>query len=386
MRTVKCAIATLFLAAAVLVTGGCYKPRLDEQNPHGLMNDPYPMAPEHPAKTIRILIWGDTIPVEILKSFKDRYGIRIETTYFVDNDDAYERLKTNPEGWDVVMISQYMADRMRHENRLQEIPRLNPFIYSYISPYAVNQQADPQMHYFVPFDFAAMGIAFNINYMAGFPKDWNYLTDSVENPYLYGRVVMPDDMRYTFAAAMLYMGIDPNRATLADLEKAKKMLIANVKLLGLRFIPFSEVERELRNNDAILAVTWSGSAGHILRGKQECRYLIPEGKCILTMDGFCIPAKSRNAETAALFIEYMLHPYISWSVANDCMYASVNERSMKYVDRFVVNGPSCMVPIKEDIVHMKSLSEADLLAYEKAWAEVKATPIDEAKIRIIPVN
>jgi hypothetical protein len=68
------------------------------------------------------------------------------------------------------------------------------------------------------------------------------------------------------------------------------------------------------------------------------------------------------------------------------MYASVNERSMKYVDRFVVNGPSCMVPIKEDIVHMKSLSEADLLAYEKAWAEVKATPIDEAKIRIIPVN
>jgi spermidine/putrescine transport system substrate-binding protein len=386
MRPGKCAIVAVFLALAALVTGGCYKQHLDEQNTHGLMNDAYPVAPKHPAKKIRILIWNDTISVDVLKAFQERYGIRIETTYFPDNDEAYRLLKANPENWDMVMVSQYMADHMRRDGMLQQIPRVNPFIYSYIGAYAVNQQADPQMRYFVPFDFAAMGIAFNIDYMAGFPKEWNYLTQSVDNPYLYGRIVMPDDMRYTFAAAMLYMGIDPNRATLEDLEKAKLMLIANVKHLGMRFVSFDQVEHELKNNDAILAVTWSGSAGHILKGKQECRFLIPEGKCILTMDGFCIPASCKNAETVALFIEYMLHPYVSWAIANDCMYASVNGRSMKYVDRFVVNGPSCMVPAKEDIVHMKNLSEADLAVYEKAWAEVKATTIDRDKIRIIPVN
>ena len=386
MRASKHAFVALLLTVALVFTGGCYKQRLGEQNAHGLMDDIYPVAPEKHADKLRILIWPDTLTDSVLKDFQKRYGIKLEITTFSDNDDAYDKLRANPEKWDVVMLSQYMAHRLRAEKLLQKVPKDNPYIYSYINTAVINAEDDPQMDYFVPFDYSAMGIIFNINYVAGFPKSWGFLTDSVDNPYIYGRIILPDDMRYAFAAAMLYMGIDPARATHADVEKAKRMLIANVKLLGLRFVPFPNLERELTSNDAIMAVTWSGTAGYILREKQECRFLIPEGKCIMSVDGFCIPATSKCPETAALFVEFMLHPYESWVVANDCMYASVNIRSMKYVDRFILNGPSCMTPVSEDIMHMKYLNDTELDFYEKAWSEVKAAQIDREKIRIIPVN
>lgn len=365
---------------------GCYKQHLDKETTRGLSNDPYPKAPAKVAPVLRVLIWPDTMVDELVSDFEKRYGVKLEISTFADDESAYEMLKDNPDGWDVLMLSQYMADRMRHEGLLHQVPKLNPYIYKYIDTTVLNKDADPQMKYFIPFDYASLGILFNINYMAGFPKDWDYLADPHNNPYIYGRVIVPDDMRYTLASAMLYLGVDPYKATPQDVENAKKMLLANIRLLGLRTVPFPKVNEEMMNNDALMAVTWSGTAADILRVKQECRFLIPEGKSIMNVDGFCIAKTTKVPDTAALFIEYMLQPYSSLLVANYTMYASVNIRTMKYVDRFMINGPSCMRAAPENMIHMKYLSGAELKLYQDAWAEIKQAQIDRDKIQIIPVN
>lgn len=386
MRASKFQLLIPVLALAVIALAGCYQQKLDKENSVGLSKDPYPKAPHNLARELHILIWPDTITQELLDDFEARYGVKVITTEFEEDQDAYNLLETTPDGWDVIMISQYMSNRMRHEGKLQEVPRINSYIYNYIDTTVVNKDADPQMKFFVPYDYATLGIAFNINLLAGFPRDWNYLTENLDNPLLYGRLIVPDDMRYTLAAAMLYNGVDPSKATLKDLEDAKKMLIANVTKLGLRFVTFGKIYDELNSQNAILAVTWSGSAAEVLRDKQECRFLLPEGKTIITVDGFSIPKESKAPETAALFIEYMLQPYSSLIVANKCLYASVNTRTMKYVDRFIINGPSCFLPSPDEIVHMKHLTPEEQKMYEEAWAEIKSTPMDQNKVRLIPVN
>ena len=378
-----CGLAAAFVLA---LSPGCYQQPLDKEATHGLAQDPYPVAPANLAPTLRILVWPDTIFPENKAGFESRYGVKLEIETFENDDDAYENVVRNPSKYDLIMVSQYMGDRMRRENRLLPVPRQNGFIYNYIDASVVNPKADPHMVYFIPFDYAAMGISFNIDHVSGFPRKWEYLAEHKDNPYLYGRLVMTDDMRYAMAVTMLFAGLDPESADPKDIATARDLLIRNVKEAGLRFLPDSKIRAEMINNTALKAITWTGEAAAILKARSSCRFLIPEGKSITTVDGFCIPKAAPSPETATLFIEYMLHPYNSMLVANQTMYASVNMRSMKYADRFVINGPSCMIAPPGDRIHMKYLQGEELKLYQEAWAEVKKAQVDESKINLIPLQ
>ncbi|MFA5266021.1 MAG: spermidine/putrescine ABC transporter substrate-binding protein, partial [Opitutaceae bacterium] len=340
------------LLAAFTLVLGCQKQHLHKEAVRGLIEDPYPVAPNTLPPALRMLVWSDTILDEVKVGFEKRYGVKLEIDTFLTNDEAYDRLAKTPTKWDLIMVSQYMADRMRREDLLIPVQRLNDFIYQYIDTSVLNEQADPHMQYFVPFDYTALGVSFNIEYMPGFPRKWDYLTAHKSIPFIFGRIAMPDDMRYALAAAMLYLGIDPASTSPQNLEMAKEMLIANVKTCGLRFIPDEKIKSEMMNNDVLLAITWSAEAAGILRERSNCRFLVPEGKCIMTVDGFSIPKGAPSPEAAALFIEFMLHPYNSLVVANRTLYPSVNMRSMKHADRFLINGPSCMLAAPTDRVHM----------------------------------
>jgi len=386
MRRLKSTCAALAALFLVVFTAGCYQQRLDKEALHGLANDPYPVAPENLAPSIRVLAWPDTITEEAKIGFESRYGVKLEIVTFANDAEAYSQLVGNPLKWDVIMVSQYMGSRMIHEKLLRPVPRLNEYIYRYIDTTLVNPRADPQMKYFVPFDYAALGISFNIDYAAGFPRKWEYLDEHKNNRYLYGRIVMTDDMRYAMTIAKLYSGIDPASTKPEDIATARDFLIYNVRKMGLRFLSDAKINDEMRSQKALIAITWSGEAASILKDAPSCRFLIPEGKGIVTCDGFGIPKNAASPETAALFIEYMLHPYVSMQVANTCMYASVNMRSMKHVDRFIINGPSTMLPEPMDRLHMKHLSDEERKLYEDAWAQIKKAEMDSNQIDLLPLD
>lgn len=374
--------------AAILlpIITGCSREHLNKENAYGLSNDPYPVAPKKTAPVLHVALWKDSIDPDMLAAFENRYGVKLEVTLYQRASELLEIIQKQPDGWDVFMTNQYTSEYLNKKELLQPIKRLNPFIYRYINTSVINPKADPQMRYFIPYNYAAFGIAFNTDYMAGFPKDWHYISAHDDNPYIYGRIVISDDMRFAFSTAMLYLGLDPNSRKPEDIEKAKVMLIKWVNDYGLRFVPFTVVSDELKKENALMAITWSGTGGAILQSKQECRFLLPEGKCIISVDGFCIPRRSKNEETAALFIEFMMHPYVSMMNANNSMFASTNIRAMRYVSRFIINGPSSLLPYTNDMVFISYLANDDLVHYENAWAEVKAAAMDPDKIKIIPVN
>jgi spermidine/putrescine-binding protein len=379
-------LAGMAVALALVFVSGCQKQRLDREEIAGLTQDPYPIAPSHVAPALRILVWPDTIIPAAVRGFEDRYGIKLEITTFSNDDEVYAKLVAEPANWDIIMATQYMGDRMRREGLLRSIPRLNEDIYRNLDTSMVNTDADPQMKYFVPFDYAALGITFNVDYMAGFPRKWEYLAEHIHNPYLYGRIVVTDDMRYALGAAMLYAGRNPAEATANDIAAARDLLVNNVKEFGLRFLSDAEIRKQMVDQRALVAITWSGEAAAILKEKTSCRFLIPEGKSIITSDGFAIPKQASNPESSALFIEYMLHPYVSYLVADDTMYASVNRRSMRHVDRFMINGPSCQVAPPQYRVHMKAVEGAELALYQEAWAAVKRTEPDMSRVKLIPLR
>lgn len=382
-------LSGLLLVAVLLgflLPSGCYKQSFDRETAHGLTNDPYPEAPRRHAASLRVLIWSDVDMKEVLSDFENRYGIKVVVDTFDSDDAGYRLLKEHPAKWDLIMLSQYMGDRMRREGLIQTVPRQNEFIYRYIDTSVVNKKADPEMRYFIPYDYSTLGISFNIDYLAGFPRNWNYVASQKDNGYLYGRVALPDDRRYALAAIMLLDGLDPEKPTQASIDRAKELMLLNIRELGVRFVPYDKIRAEMHNKDTLLAVTWSGTAACILRENPSCRFLLPEGTCIVSVDGFVIPKASEVPQTAALLVEFLLHPYISMQMANSTMYASVNMRTMKYVDRFLINGPSCMISNPDKLIHMRALTPEEQAMYDRAWAEIKAVSIETNRIKLIPIN
>lgn len=373
-------------AFLVLVCMGCQKQPLNKEAMVGLARDRYPAAPRGLAPSLRILVWPDSILPQIAQDFNRRYGVKLEIDTFDNDEEAYRKTSNNPSQWGLIMVSQYMGNRLRKEHMLLLVPKANDYIYRYIDASLINPQADPQMHYFIPFDYATMGITFNVDYMAGFPRKWEYLSNQQQNSYVYGRIVMNDDMRYAMSVAMLYVGRDPAHPTSQDIQDARDLLIRSVKEFGLRFLPDAKIRSEMERGTALMGITWSGEASAILKARPACRFLIPEGKAIVTIDGFCIPKGAPSPVTSALFIEYMLHPYVSLLTANSTMYSSVNTRSMRYAERFVASGPSTMLPLPQDRVHMKHLDADELKLWEDAWAEVLRTELDTNRISLVPLE
>lgn len=371
---------------SLLLLSACSKQSLNREATSGLASDPYPSAPSKPAKSLRILVWPDTIQPENIAEFERRYRVKLEIETFTNNGDAYAKLIANPDRWDLIMVGRYLSERLRHEGLLRAIPKLNPYIYQYIDTTLINERTDPGMDYFVPFDFATLGIAFNVNYVAGFPRRWEYLTAHSDNPLLYGRISIPDDMRYAFATMLLFAGRDPRSTKPEDIEYAKQLLIQNIKKLGVRLVPDTNTGEQLSRNEILLGITWNAEAASTLKRSGSCRFLLPEGSIIVAVDGFSIPARAANPETAALFLEFMMHPYSSMLVANRTMYPSANLRSMKHVDRFLINGPSCLIPPPAQRLYMDPLGPEELALYEKAWAEVLQVRIDNSQIKLLPLR
>ena len=374
------------IVLCALPLGGCYQQSLDREATHGLTQDPYPKMPRGHADSLRVLVFADVDMREVFEDFTRRYGVKVEVDTFDSDDDAYRLLAENPTKWDCIMLSQYMGNRMRHENRLQPVPRQNEFIYRYIDTSILDKRADTQMRHFVPYDYATLGISFNIDYLNGFPRDWNYVPAQKTNSYIYGRVALPNDKRYAMAAIMLLAGLDPENPTKETIEKAKQLLLLNIRELGVRFVPYRKLKEEMLAKDTLLAVTWSGTAADILHNNPSSRFLLPEGTCIVSVDGFVIPKASRAPETSAVLIEFLLHPYVSMQIANRSMYASVNLRSMRYANRFLINGPSCLIAPPEKLIHMRALTPEEQALYDQAWEEIKAEAIDPGKIKLIPLN
>src|SRR5690606_13760552 len=122
------------------------------------------------------------------------------------------------------------------------------------------------------------------------------------------------------AAALNYLGLDPNSEAPEDLEAAEA-LIASVRP-HIRLFHSSQYISDLANGEICLAVGYSGdvfiAADRAAEAGQgvEVTYVIPEEGASLWFDMMAIPADAPNPEGAHAFINFILKPEIAADITN----------------------------------------------------------------------
>lgn len=255
---------------------------------------------------VNVYNWGEYIDRSVLEQFEEETGITVVYDTFVTNEDLYVKMKNNSSQFDVVIPSDYMIDRMIKEEMIQPLdPEKIPNREKVDTEFFTDMTFDAEGAYSVPYMWGTLGIVYNKNEVSHAPKSWDVLWDEGYE----GRIIMMDSVRDTLGVALARLGYSMNSRSESELEEAKESLIAQKPLVYAYRL--DETKDMMVQNEADLAVMYSGDAYVALEENEELEYVIPEEGSNLWIDAMVITKDARNVDNAHTFINFMTRPDIA---------------------------------------------------------------------------
>lgn len=90
------------------------------------------------------------------------------------------------------------------------------------------------------------------------------------------------------------------------------------------------------NNEATVALTWSGQAADMMWENEELDFAVPEEGSNLWFDSFVIPKTAANIDGAHAFINFMLDAEVSAQNNDYVGYSTPNAAAMELMDPEVI--------------------------------------------------
>ncbi len=331
-------------------------------------------AAVEPAKEIVFFNWSEYIDPEVYDLFEQETGIKVIEDNFSSNEELLAKLKGGVTGYAVIVPSDYMVNIMIQEGLLAELNHDNIPNLKNLAEEWRNVPFDPGNKYCVPYQWGTTGIGY-LSDQIDEPQSWAVLFDPNPDAPWYGRATMLDDARESFAAALIYLGYDPNTTDEAQLQEARDLLIK--AKAGLSGYDSDTYEDLLASGENLLAHGWSGDFLVAQEDNENIAYTIPQEGGVIWVDNLCIPMSASPEEKLAgeMFINFILRPDIGAKISEYNYYASPNAEAEKLLPEDFLNDPTVYPPqeVRAKLHFLKPVGEAEAL-YQRLWDEVKAAP------------
>src|SRR5690606_147009 len=190
-------------------------------------------------------------------------------------------------------------------------------------------------------------------------------------------VTLLDAPAEVFAAALNYLGIDPNSESPDDLARAEELVMSIRPYV--RYFNSSQYIDDLGNGEVCLSMGYSGdvfiaqAAAAEADAGVEVAYVIPSQGALQWYDMFAIPADAPHPGNAHKFIDFMLRADIAAANTNYVFYASGNKAALEFIDDEVKADPAIYptAEIADKLFTLKAHSpEYDEIMTE-AWQRIK---------------
>jgi putrescine transport system substrate-binding protein len=301
-------------------------------------------------RVVNIYNWSDYIAPTVVEDFSKESGIRVRYDTFDSNDTLETKLLAGKSGYDVVVPTGYFLERQikagvfqkLDKARLPNLANLWPEISQRLATY------DPGNEYAVNYMWGTTGIGYNARKARevlgpnGTIDSWDIVFKS-ENLAKFKDcgVHLLDSSDDILAAALYYLGLDPNSSNEADLQKAAD-LVMKIRPYVRKFHS-SEYLNALASGEICLVVGFSGdikqSQKRAVEAKNgvEIAYAIPKEGAQLWFDNLAIPRDAKNVAEANEFINYLQRPEVAAKNTNFISYANGNLASQKFIDKAILD-------------------------------------------------
>jgi spermidine/putrescine-binding protein len=264
--------------------------------------------------------------------------------------------------YDIVVPSDYMLKTLIPQGLVRSLDRARLPHFKNLDPRLLDQKYDPGNVHSVPYVWGTTGIGYDKKKLG--PIDsWHALFD----PKYAGRILMLDDPREAFGAALKLMGKSLNEQDPAVLRQAAEMLKAQKKLV--RTYNSSDFANLLAAGDVDLSQGWSGELAEVVsHAPDRLAYVVPKEGGTLWIDNLAIPKGARNLDAA-----YVLEPEAAAKIVNGTHYAGANQAALPLIDAKIRQDPAIYAPkeVLDRCELIEDLGKTTQLI-DQLWTEVKA--------------
>ena len=345
-------------------------------------------APAAAAKQLNVYNWSDYIAEDTLARFQQETGIKVVYDVYDSNEMLEAKLLAGSSGYDVVFPSaRPFAQRHIEAGIYRELDRAKLPNWGNLDPAVLSalQDVDPGNKFLMPYMWGTTGIGYNVAKVRerlgdDFPLDsWNLIFDpAVAEKLKDCGIALLDDEQEGFAAALIWLGRDPNGAGGGEIEAASE-LFAKVRPF-IRYFHSSKYIDDLANGEICVAMAYSGDA--LMAGDRaeeagngvEVAYFIPKEGAVRWVDSAAVPADAPHADNAHAFLDFLMRPDVMAPISEYVSYASANAAATPLVDASVRDDPAIYPPaeVLARLVDPKKLPEAESRARVRAWTSIKS--------------
>ena len=314
--------------------------------------------------------------------YLETYGVKLDVNYttYASNEDLYAKLKSGATGYDIIIPSDYMIQRMIAENMLEELNYDNIPNYEYISEDCRGLFYDPEEKYSVPYTYGMIGIIYNTTRVS---EDDIGGWDLLWNEKYSGQILQFNNSRDAFGSAMYFAAIDPNTADMDEWQKALDLLVQQ-KILVQSYV-MDEVYNKMEGEEAAIAAYYAGDYLSMVENNESLAFYYPtdeDGTYVTNafIDAMCIPKGCQNKEAAERYINFMLSEEIAIANAEYVYYASPNRlvyENEEYMDYIGEEGMEILYPSHMNFKEMystyayRNLDTKTLQAVNVLWERLK---------------
>jgi putrescine transport system substrate-binding protein len=300
-------------------------------------------------RTVNFYNWSDYIEPKVLEDFTRETGIKVKYDTFDSNDLLETKLLAGRSGYDLVVPTAYFLERQikagvfqkLDKSKLSNLGNAWDEIARRLSAY------DPGNQYAVNYMWGTIGIGYNVKkareVLGADAKVDSW--DIVFKPEVLAKfkdcgVHMLDAADDVFAAALNYLGLDPNTKNPPDFDKAADLLTRLRP--SVRKFHSSEYLNALASGEICLVLGYSGDIKQAQKRAAEAKngveieYAVPKGGAQLWFDNLAIPKDARNVAEAHALINYLLKPDVAAKNTNFISYANGNAASRPLIDKAIL--------------------------------------------------
>ena len=276
--------------------------------------------------------WGDYIDPALLKKFTSQTGIKVNYETFDSNEAMYTKIKQGGTSYDLAIPSEYMIEKLRAENLLLPLDHSKLNGLENYDPRFMDKSFDPGNQYSIPYFWGTLGIIYNDQYIDdGEIQHWDDLWKSEYKD----SVMLIDSARDVLGFTLISMGQSVNTKNLADLAAAQGKL--TTLMPNVKAIIADEIKMYMAQDEAKIAVTYSGEAAAAISQNSHLKYVVPSEGSNLWFDNIVIPKTAKNIDAAYAFVNFISEPENAAQNALYIGYATPNAKALELLPAEIRN-------------------------------------------------
>jgi putrescine transport system substrate-binding protein len=310
-------------------------------------------------KVLNVYSWTDYIAPDTVANFERETGIEVRYDTYESNEVLETKLLTGHTNYDIVVPTDTFFERLVRVGAFRkldadEIPNkvnLDPDIMRRLALH------DPGNAHALPYLWSTVGLGYDLNEVRSRlgtvpAASWSLLFEPANAAKLRDcGISVIDSPAEVFAAALIYLGRDPNSRDPADAAAALALLMKIRPYV--RSIETTEYISELANGSLCLTLGWSGD---VLQARERAReagkgvqigYLLPAEGSLLETDMMAIPSDAPHPHNAQRWLDYLMRPRVMAGITNAVRYPNGNAAALAYVDAQIKTDPGIYPPALE---------------------------------------